>query len=247
MSYPDDFATYGFLTGDPERVLASSHPAHAERMERAREEFRQALAELPFSRTYTARPGTTAALAFWLRTLEGCQASIILCDLGMPGAAAATVRTAFECLFHFCALLKDPDLYVRLNAAHDHEVTLQAQQLKKIEGLDLPEDIQQKLAKASEGDRGMKWSAHDVAEAAGLKPLYESVWRGMGALGAHATERSLDRHFEELPDGRMSMTYAPDFRNLEIILAPVVICLQIGRQRLHEQINPAALEPPSQE
>lgn len=248
MDYPDNFSTYAFLSSETQAQRASTHPALADCMGAAREAVRLALAELPKSRDYTAQRGSAAALAFWLRTLESCQAAIVLLDLGMPGAAAATVRTAYECLFHCCALLKEPGLYSRLNAAHVHEYKLQAKQLKSLKEVKLSEEMLQKLEEyASDEPEGMKWSAFDVAVAAGLQPLYEAVWRGMGSLGAHATERSLDRHFVTKADGTEQMTYAPDFRNLEVILMPVFFCLEVGRDRLREHINPAAVEPPSQE
>lgn len=248
MEYPDNFSTYAFLSSEAYAQRASLHPAFADSMGAAREVVRQALAELPRSRAYTAQRGSAAALAFWLRTLESCQATILLLDLGMPGAAAAAVRTAYECLFHCCALLIDPSFYSRLNAAHVHEYKLQAKQLKSLKDVNLSEEMLQKLEEyASDEPEGKKWSTFEVAMAAGLQPLYESVWRGMASLGAHATERSLDRHFVTRADGEEQMTYAPDFRSLEVILMPVIFCLQVGRDRLREHINPAAIEPSSQE
>lgn len=248
MDYPDNFSTYAFLSSEVYGQRASTHPALAENMHVAREAVRLAIEELPKPRAYTAERGTAAALAFWLRTLESCQAAIVLLDLGMPGAAAATVRTAYECLFHYCALLKDPSLYSRLRKSHVHEYKLQAKQLKSLEDVNLSDEMLQKLEEyASDESEGTKWSAFDVAVAAGLQPLYEAVWRGMGSLGAHATERSLDRHFVTREDGAEQMTYAPDFRNLEVILMPVIFCLEIGRDRLREHINPAAVEPPTPE
>lgn len=234
MNYPNDFYHYGFLSAESERTLASALDGFAEQFLLVREQVREA-----YSGVYALpQKGTIseiAGLTLWLRSLEAVQGAIILIDRGMPGTAMAAARTGWECLFYACALWNRPELLQRLTQAHEHERLQQIKQVLNTAGAVLPLE-QVTLLESYQNEPvidSKKWSAWDAATAAGLAAMYETHYRGLGLGGAHASERSLDRHFVD-DNVTPTLTFNPDFRPVGLVLVSASQCLSIGIDRFNE-------------
>lgn len=215
---------------------------HAPELERAREAIQDALVLISQSRPLLASSiGSRAGIGLFLRLVESSEATIILIDKGMAGAAWATLRTAFECLFYTCALWRNPARWDDFTEAHHKERLTQVHALQKCVPHELSVDAIEKLdALAESRNTHQKWPAYNAAEEAGLKDYYELFYRGCGLAGAHATQRSLDRHLKvdsQRAESTPALDYGPNFDQARTQIAWTLQCLATGMDRLQEQLD----------
>lgn len=176
-------------------------------------------------------------LGFWLRSIESCQGAVLLIERGLPTAPFPVLRTAYECLFVACALWREPGLTAKLQAGHDTERVKQAKAMiaAGAASLVLPErlpDLQAVAAETAPGSTGL--SVWEAAGAAKLAYEYETIYRGFGIAGAHASLRSLDDYFDEQADGSFNLGFEPSSQRTEWLLGLVATCLTCGINRLRE-------------
>lgn len=174
--------------------------------------------------------------AFWLRCIEAFQATVLLAEQGLPTAPWSTMRVGYECLFAACAIWRKPDLSAKLDAAHHAERGKQARALfPHINALQATTEQVAILNEAASEPEGQPWSHFEAAQAAGLTALYQSVYRGSGMGGAHASLRSLDSFSDgEADEFRLHLSRSRT--NLEWILGLVTQGLRIGIERRREAI-----------
>jgi len=215
---------------------------HAPELEKAREAIQDALNLISRpTPSFESNKGLLAGQGLFLRTIESCEATIILVDKGMAGAAWATLRTACECLLYACALWRNPSRFKDFTEANHKERLTQVHALRKGISLGLSAEAAAKLETLALSPNGhQKWPAFNAAEEAGLKDYYELIYRGCGLAGAHATERSLDRHLIEVnggAEGAYSWDYSPNFAHAHIQIGWTLQCLATGMDRLQEQLD----------
>lgn len=217
---------------------------HASELEKARELVQHGLNLLSQQAPqFQTEMGWLSAHGLSLRVVESCEATLILVDKGMAGAAWAPLRTAWECLFYAAALWRKPSRFADFTGAHHKERLTQVHALRKSAPPSLsPESIAKLEALAQDSGAYEKWPCFNAADEAGLKTEYELFYRGCGIAGAHATERSLDRHLRQLKgtaEGEYVWTYEPDFHAAGIQIGWVMQCLSLTMDRFQEQLTAA--------
>lgn len=161
----------------------------------------------------------------------------MLIERGLPSAPFSVLRTAYECLFVACALWREPSLTAKLQAGHDAERVKQAKAMiaagaaTRVLPARLP-DLQAVAAEIAPASTGL--SAWEAAGAAKLTCEYETIYRGFGIAGAHASLRSLDDYFDEQPDGSLNLAFEPSAERAEWLLGLVATCLTCGINRHRE-------------
>lgn len=215
---------------------------HAANFEKARELVQEGV-NLLTQRVpeFLSERGWVAAQGLSLKVLESCEATLILADKGMSGAAWAPLRTAWESFIFAAALWRNPARYADFNDAHHKERLTQVVALKRMAPPSLAKCAVDKLDQLAEDTSvHKKWPCFNAAEEAGLKQEYELFYRGCGLAGAHATERSLDRHLTQLPGAPAKeyvWTYGPDFFMTEFMLAATIQCLAMTMDRFQERLT----------
>lgn len=151
----------------------------------------------------TALPVPSAAIQIALTSLcqciTCCQASVVLCERGMPIPAASTLRTAYEYLFLSSALLKHPDCLQELCNSDDGEKEKQVKEIKKVirgygdqaDTLFSPSDLEA-LTNYPKVLAPKKFGAYEMADKGGMLEYYQSIYRELSRQGAHATVSALD-------------------------------------------------------
>lgn len=222
---------------------------HAAALEKARELVQHGLDLLTqITPQFEAEKGWLAAYGLSLRAVESCEATLILIDKGMAGAAWAPLRTAWECLFYAAALWRNPARFADFTEAHHKERLTQVHALRKSAPPTLsPESVAKLETLAQYPGTNEKWPCFNAAEEAGLKIEYELFYRGCGLAGAHATQRSLDRHFTQLngaKEGEYLWTYAPNFDTAAIQTEWAIQCLALTMDRFQEQLTAVSCAEP---
>lgn len=231
------FVKHGFLSGEADdfRLSASDERSNLlDDLKSAVEKAHSDIASLP----QPIDGKEFHALAFWVRTLEACQGAALLADYGMPGTAAAALRTGVECLFYACALWRSPGEVVRIQGNTSNEMFKMAEGIRKRfshEERTAEVDEQLNLHQDKPDQRTM--SAQEAAELAGLAKVYESTYRGLGAFGAHATERSQEPLYPKGPPERPTAQIGPDFSQSELLIKGAYETLQLGRERFREHFS----------
>jgi hypothetical protein len=215
---------------------------HASELEKARELVQHGLNLMTqLTPQFEVEKGWLSAQGLSLRVVESCEATVILVDRGMAGAAWAPLRTAWECLFYAAALWRKPARFAEFTGAHHKERLTQVHALRKSAPPSLsPESIAKLETLAQDTGAHEKWPCFNAADEAGLKTEYELFYRGCGLAGAHATQRSLDRHLTQLKgaaEGEYVWTYAPNFDTAGIQIAWAIQCLALTMDRFQEQLT----------
>lgn len=215
---------------------------HASELEKARELVQDGLNLLTQQTPQLeTEKGWLSAHGLSLRVVESCEATVILVDKGMAGAAWATLRTAWECFFYAAALWRNPSRFTDFTEAHHKERLTQVHALRKSSPPSLnPESVAKLEALAQDTGPHEKWPCFNAAEEAGLKAEYELFYRGCGIAGAHATQRSVDRHltqFKGAAEGEYAWTYAPTFDAARIQIGWTIQCLTMTMNRFQEQLT----------
>ena len=178
-------------------------------------------------------------LGYWLRCVEACQGTVLLAERGLATTPHSSLRTAFECLFYAAAVWRHPQLADKMEASHHTERLKQANQMIKA-GAETRVDrgrLADLKAVAAEVDpKAPGLSVYEAATQADLLFEYETIYRGLGLGGAHATLRSLDPYFDAKPDGSFDLKFEPQFDKLEWLLGLVSTCLTGGIARHRKAI-----------
>lgn len=234
MNYPDTFANYGYLSPEINEVKKTLYSDYAEEFTAAREAVREALHDLPISGGFSAPPGVIASICYWLRTIEACQGTIILAGSGMPTSAAAILRTAIENLFYFSSLIQNPELFEKIKSNENLERAKHSKGMMDDCSNFLSYEEKNILTTLiNELPKGNKWTAYDAAKSAGLLDFYQSVYRGLSAVGAHASELSIDRMLS-IKDNRLIVNMQPSEKDIRLILLTTISCLKTGTTTLSE-------------
>lgn len=179
-------------------------------------------------------------LAMWLKAIESCEATHLLASREMFGAAWATLRLAYECLFYACALIDDPSKAGKLAEAHLAELE---KLLPTLEAEGVLESINGGRPSTDSGlkknSQFKKWSAYDAAKESNLLPLYSEWFRISSQIGAHANVASLDQHLAKDKNGLIRRGARLD---RSILLDASIRCLSVGIRRVNERTEP--LQPP---
>lgn len=185
--------------------------------------------------------GLQAAFGLGLKTIESCEATVILVDKGMPAAAWAPLRTAWECLFYAAALLRDPARISKFMSSHNKERLTQVQALRRASPSVLSQESKATLEELAQDTAPYeKWPCFNAATEAGLRSEYELYYRGGGMAGAHATERSLEFYIAQVDDpvqGEYVWAYEPNFNAATMPLVTVEQCLVLLIARLRERTD----------
>lgn len=151
----------------------------------------------------------------------------------MFGAAWATLRLAYECLFYACALMDDSSKAEKLAEAH------LAQLEKLLPTLEAEGVLESNNGGRPNTDSGLKknsqfkkWSAYDAAKESNLLPLYSEWFHISSQIGAHANIASLEQHLAKDNKGLIRHGVRLDKSN---ILDASIRCLSVGIRRVNER------------
>ncbi|OLS61557.1 DUF5677 domain-containing protein [Pseudomonas putida] len=221
----EGFESKGFLSPDIECFKGENITKYASEFSGAREisdVAQQMFMALPMSDLPVP---IIASIIFIERSVRGCQAAIILCELGLIQEAQVLIRTATETLFASAALVSDDNAYNRMALASDYEDMTQARGMINYPASDLTDDhkcmLEEVISRARDG--ASKYPIYEAARTAGLLPMYETFYRGLSSLASHATFRSLDRSFVDNGE-ELSISLGPTDHQLIFTLGLVRTC-----------------------
>lgn len=182
------------------------------------------------------QPHMVASLTFLQRTVQSCQAAILLCERGLVVDAQTLIRSAVEALFYGGALINDPSVFFKIAREGDIAESKQAKaMLRSWSGIGLTEgniaDLTE-VSRRAEGS-GAGFSCYDAAGVAGLMPLYDTIYRGLSGLASHATFRSMDSSISLGDDGVKLITGPTDY-HLEFTLGLAKVCFDVASLKLRE-------------
>jgi len=247
MSEQSRFRDFGFLSDAAYANRASLKTDYSDSAQTVFERVRTCLNDLDQVKGACLDVGGVQnGLLLWIRSIEASQGAIHLADLGMPGTANSSLRTAFECLFYACALWRKPALNTRLFQDYVGELQKMASKVLPISAehnLD-PETVDRMNAIVAEPKSKGELSAHDAAEAADLLGLYQTAYRGLSSHGAHATWGSTGT-FRNRVSPQGNLVVGPDFAQTELIWRGAHKCLRIGSERFKSDCLPQIVPPPT--
>ena len=168
------------------------------------------------------------ALAAWLRSITACQAAVLLAERGLVIESVAILRTGFEQLFYAQALLKDPVVLERLRDQDDYERQTTARRALANADVDTVIGTSQRHALEGmlQGAAGNKRiSVFEAAEIAGLAALYQTTYRQLSLVGAHATYTTIGKSFGE---SIFELQLIQDTEELPLVLGHIRDCLRLG-------------------
>lgn len=183
-------------------------------------------------RDKSTRDHRKIAIAMWLRSVESCEATDLLASREMYGAAWATLRLAYECLFYSCAVLNTPEGSEKLGNHHIHQIAklLKSQINDKTKNSEQTEEQRNAIASFDDTMRKYQnWPIFEAAKEAGMFDEYSEVYRSISQLGAHANIASLDQHISDVKDQLLTRGGRPGDKDSQIDLS--IACLTSGLQR----------------
>jgi len=206
----ESFERLGFLSSESEEFRASVRSQFSAQFSEVETASGVAIAELSATSGH-APPSHIVGVLFWLRSIESCQATVLLAERGLPTSPFSVLRTALECLFAACAVWRKPEAADKIQAWHHEERVRQAKQVLTLgaEGRVTPEGLAALKAIASETVVPSGWSHWEAAGAADLTFEYAMMYRGLGIGGAHASVRSLDDFHAAKSDGSFDLHFQP--------------------------------------
>jgi uncharacterized protein DUF5677 len=230
------FEEIGYLSPEIEAFREGTRAAHSAEFAKLESSVRVALEDLRSINGATS-DAYLVGLGYWLRCIESCQGVALLAERGMAAIPFAALRTAYECLFYACALWRKPMLIVKFELLHHQERIKQAREMLNAGAEarvppDRLSDLKGVAAETPPSEAGI--SAWEAAGAADLVFEYQTVYRGCGLAGAHASLRSLDGFYAEHQDGSISLRLEPDAKRISWLLGLVDTCLQCGIRRRRE-------------
>jgi len=162
---------------------------------------------------------------------------VLLIERGLPSAPFSTLRAAFECLFFACALWRELELMDRVQAAHDAERVRQTKAMiasGAASHVAPGRFVELKAIAAETIAKSPSLTAWEAAGAADLVLEYQTIYRGFGIAGAHASLRSLDDYIEEQTAGSFDLGFEPASERTAWLLGLVHTCLSCGTARHRE-------------
>jgi hypothetical protein len=155
------------------------------------------------------------------------------------------MRTALECLFCAGAVWNKPERVKWWVNKQEVDTHKQTSEIKRSPEYALLNDQQRaavdRLSAQPRPEETL--DAQRAASDAGLSWLYTHGYRSLGALGAHASARSLNCHFSDLA-GLSVLSYAPDLEPVDHMLNLMQVCLETGTKMLLDQLSdPSVLQP----
>lgn len=241
------FKTHGFFSTEVHKLRRSVLASEQGRFEAFITAIEYAHLEY-VSVTIPSTKPSWAAIAFWLRCLESAQGAVLLADMGMGGTAAAALRTSIECLFHACALWRNPELVVRLTRQHEIELRKAAKKIMDApDGMidDFNDELCRYLEPETDAERKQPGlSVYAAAVAADMEKDYNIFFRSLSMLGSHATPRSL-HHLA--PDATRTVMFGPNHEHWALLCGLAGETVRVARSRFREQFSSFAFETPSPE
>ncbi|WP_447781634.1 DUF5677 domain-containing protein [Pseudomonas plecoglossicida] len=240
----DSFRSRGFFSSDIDELIVECQNRLKDQKHELSGIVEAALDDILGNQTRNDLP-YLVGLLYWFRTIEACQGAVVLAEHGMPTAPASTLRIAFECLFYACAVWRDDSVLPLLEGSHDKERIKQASQMLQAgaESHFQAEQLETLREVASEGLEPPSISVWDAAQRAGFTLDYETAYRGLGMMGAHATLRSLDSYFNTEADGSVQPRFMPDYTRSKWVLDLAKSCLRGGLSRHREALaTPQAMD-----
>lgn len=234
----DSFRSCGFFSSDMDELILECRDRLKEQKHELASMVGAALDDVLGNQTRNDL-AYLVGLLYWFRAIEACQAAVVLAEHGMPTAPASTLRIAFECLFYACAIWRDDSVLPLLEGSHDKERIKQASQMLQAgaESQFRAEQLETLREVASERLDPPTFSVWEAARRAGFTLDYETAYRGLGMMGAHATLRSLDSYFQEDADGSVHPTFKPDYTKAKWVLDLAKSCLRGGLHRHREALT----------
>jgi hypothetical protein len=163
---------------------------------------------------------TLTALLF-LRGLSNIQAVILLTERGMTPEARLLARSCFETVFYLGAVRKDTGVRDRLIKDDAYRRNGIAKGiLQHSEMAELKPEIKEKLIQfqrqLQESDLGIAgFPIWEAADKAGLKPIYDTYYRGLSNDSAHPSISSLNHYVNVDAHGSMdALKWGPGVSNI---------------------------------
>ncbi len=156
------------------------------------------------------------------------------------------MRTGYECLFHACALWRDPSLIARIQAQGAYDLYQVAKRVRETYDLaELEPQVRTLLDQHTEKPPGVGMSAKDAAKLAGMEKMYAGPWALLTTLGTHATARSLHDYAPQEINGKLYSNVGPRFNDAEHIFNAAVLCIEQGQERFRRRFNHLPFAQPS--
>lgn len=242
---PSTFADYGFLSGEAEATRWSASAEKRNHLDSVKASVQSIHRDFDLLFADPLQGSDWPALAFLDRTLEACQAAALLADKGMVSSACAVLRTGYECLFFACAVWKDPAVVSQIDAQNAYELHKQAGKIAPLFSQDqLDAEVWAALKELESKPEGVGISVEQAAEKAGLKDIYDVVYRSLSKLGAHATGRSLRPYAPKQTDQGLVLVVGPKFDDADVVFKFACTCLRLGQERLRAQFSHLTYGPP---
>jgi hypothetical protein len=222
--------THGFLATEISHDIARLRNEFADVVREAEAASEAATTQL-FQSTSVERPlSDHLAVSFWIRCISSCQAAILLGERGMGIEGLTMLRNAFENLFTFAAIIKDPTVVSKLDAKDLQERSKHAIAIKKNkESFDvLTPELQAELEEyiRSAPSPAETITIFETARLAGLESFYHTVYRTLSREAAHPSYTTAGHAFvDDITDIR----YGPSPGNLNEVFGLARDCLNIGR------------------
>ncbi|MFM0411232.1 DUF5677 domain-containing protein [Paraburkholderia dipogonis] len=169
------------------------------------------------------------AASLWARCLSNCQAAILLAERGMGLDALALLRTGYENLFYFVALIKRPTAIARLADEDTRQRIKQATEMLRdaqiVAALSV-EDRERLEAFLRDTPAPTKSiSAFEAAEIAEMTGVYQAAWRTFSLMAAHSTLTAAGFAFGK---DLLDLQFGPSFEHVDAALGLARDCIRLG-------------------
>ena len=237
------FLDCGFLSYEADSKRWSDTVQGSELLARAKDAVRSAHVDITLLDSMPVTASEWPGLALWQRTLESCQATVILADRGMVGSSIAALRIAYECLIFACAVWRDPTVVDRLEATNDYSMLKAGERGRPQFAAEFSADIVEHLNRLKAQPQRTGINVEQAAKIAGLEPTYNSLYLILSNLGAHATSRSLEEYALQSSSTEILGNFGPRFDESARFVITAVECMRFGQGRFREHFSSASYGP----
>lgn len=237
------FLDCGFLSEEADNERWSDTTQGSELLARAKDAVRSAHADIGLLGGAPVTASEWPGLAFWQRTLESCQAAVILADRGMVGSSIAALRIAYECLIFACAIWRDATVVDRLEATNDYSMLKAGERGRPHFAAEFSPTIEEHLNHLKAQPQRTGINVEQAAKIAGLEQTYNSLYVILSNLGAHATSRSLDEYALQSSPTEIVGNFGPRFDESARFLITAVECMRFGQGRFREHFSSVSFGP----
>jgi hypothetical protein len=222
------FQIDGFLSPDVLKWSDTAHADNAKYFELAEDLNRRVTAMLLQNPPPMNKMKQLVSSLLLARTLTSYCAAVLLARRGMIADARAIVRSCTESAIALGAMATVDDFFDQMAEAHDShrrkiaqmflETPPTQQELTDEQVSALKEMVEGIETKYGRKPNSIVWAS--VAENAGMRDLYNLVYRDMSGDGAHATIESLNHHINADADSVIkSLSYMPRAEGVADILS----------------------------